>query len=123
MQELKGRRLRLQLVPQSPRAKVSLADVDVVNENHAASTQLRAPEVEVGGCRLVGVTAVDMQQIDASIGKMLDRFFEGRSNQPGECRKVAIVIGGPLREHAFIVEAGLRISPPRINGIGGGRES
>jgi hypothetical protein len=122
VQELERRMRRPQLFPQPPGAEVPLADVRVVEEDDAAIAELREPARIVRGDRLVGVAPVDVQQIDCAVGEVREGFVEGRPNQPRERRELARVIALPFLEHAFIVEAGLIVAAPGIDGVGGGRQ-
>src|SRR5262245_49209399 len=71
MDELKIRIIPADLLPKFPYAEVALAHVDVVQKNNPAIAHFRQPRFKIMPCHIIGVVAVDMQQIDVAISKPL----------------------------------------------------
>ena len=70
--QLKARMGRLQLTPQLPDSKVALSDVGVVEQDDTLVAQLREPCLEVVLYRLICVEGINVEEIDALLGKMFD---------------------------------------------------
>ena len=110
------------LCPEAPHSEVCLAHVRVVHEHDRPVAQLRQPRLEVVADSLVGVKAVDVQEINAPVRELRQGVVERRPYEPGKCAEMMIVERGPLLEHIFAVEASLVITLPRVHGIGRGVE-
>ena len=93
MEESKARILSGNVLPKLPDAEISLVDIDVVEEDDGPRAQFGQPGLEVVPDGLVRVSPVDVQEVDASVGKMAKRLVERRSNQAGEPAEVLIVKG------------------------------
>ena len=65
-----------ELVPEPPHAEIAFADIRVVEQDDPSLAELRQPRLEVVGDRLVGVAAVDVQQIDRAVGEVQRRVVE-----------------------------------------------
>ena len=69
--ELKGiRKFRLNLIPETPDAKVLMSRSDVVQQNYSTLTYFWQPCVKVMLYSLIGVQAIDMQKIDRFVGEL-----------------------------------------------------
>src|SRR5262245_48961034 len=111
--------LARQLFPESPDTEVPFPHVDVVQNHDTLGAQLGPPRLEVVPDRLVGMEAVDVQQIDAAVAKLRERLIECRSHEPRERTEVLIVERRPLLEHPLVVLAGVRVALPGVNGVTG----
>ena len=87
VQELKTRRLPLQLVEESRDAEIAATLIGVVKQHDGAFRQFWPPRVEVVTGRLVGVVAVDVQEVDRRVGEVAVRLVEGLAQ---ELRKRAV---------------------------------
>jgi hypothetical protein len=56
-----------QLFPKFPYTKASLSDIGIVKQSDRARTYFRQPGFEICRNGLIGMKAVDMQEIDAAI--------------------------------------------------------
>src|SRR4029078_1776460 len=106
-------------LPVLPDTEISFANIDVVEEHHAAVAQLRQPCLEVVAHSVVGVESIDVQGVDRLVGKVGQRFVECRSNQPGEAAEMTIVKRRPLGEDLIAVKAGMLIALPGIDRVAG----
>src|SRR5262249_38957054 len=73
-----------ELSPQFPRSEVALPHVDVVQKNDPALAHLRKPTFEVVANGLVGVIAVDVQQVDRAVAKVPEGLVEGTLHETRE---------------------------------------
>jgi len=80
MKELKQRMLCGNLLKEFPHAKFAFPHIRVVKEHDSVLDKLRAPESEVVLDVIVEVAAVDVEQVDRSIGEVVECTREGRTN-------------------------------------------
>ena len=85
MHELEMRMAIPQFVPQQIDAEILPILGRVVQQHDAALRKLRQPGLEIAPYRLIGVAAVDMQQIDPAIREC--RGSRRRSRRGSGCEK------------------------------------
>lgn len=122
MKELKRRMLRGSLLKKFPYAKPALPRVRIMKEHDGIFSKLRAPEREVALDVIVEVAAVDVEQVDRPVGEIAQRIIDGRTNQAREGRVLFLVPRGNGPEHALVVEPGVLVTFPSIDGVGGRAE-
>nr|WP_236637034.1 hypothetical protein [Acidovorax sp. BoFeN1] len=62
-------------------AEVIAKNIGVVKEDDAARRQLREPSFKIMAYCFIGVQAIDMQQINAAIGKLRQSLIKGHAQQ------------------------------------------
>ena len=72
------------LVPKAPDPEIPLPDVDVVKQDDAAIGELGVPELVVMPNGVIGMAAVDMQQVDGAVREVGERLIESRADQARE---------------------------------------
>src|SRR5438105_15404609 len=112
VEELEAWHLYAEFLPETPNAEVCLPHVGIVKDYDAAPAQLPAPSFEVVPDGLVRVQPIDVEQIDATVGKMIGRKVEGCSDQSRKRPVSRIVILDELFVYVFAVLARLGISLP-----------
>ena len=116
MLELEAGILRAQFLPQFPHPEITLADHGVVEQHHRAVRQFRQPRFEIVLDRVVGMQAVDVQQIDRAVGEIGQRLVESHAHQ---LRKAAVrrVVCGQRLEDFIAVETGVLVALPGIHRV------
>src|SRR5262245_18732737 len=79
------------LWPEPPYPEVSFAHVRVVHEHDRAIAQLGNPRLEVLSNSLVGVNAIDVKEIHASVWEIRPRLGGRRPDESGESAEMVIV--------------------------------
>jgi hypothetical protein len=69
------------------------------------------------GNRIIGMQAVNVKHVQATIFKIRRRLIKGHSKQVGKWRVVFLVILLYFREYCLAVEAGMFVALPRIDGM------
>src|SRR6185369_16146615 len=67
----------LEVFPKSPNAEIFLAHVRIVHEDHTAVAHLRQPAFKVVFDHVVGVIAVDVQEIDRAVFEIIAGVVKG----------------------------------------------
>ena len=67
-----------------------------MKQHDAAAAHLRQPGGEVLAHRPERVVAVEMEEIDAAVGEILEGIREAGADQPRETGEVGLVIVAPL---------------------------
>lgn len=88
-----------------------------MKEDDAAVGKLRRPGLEIVAHRVVGVQAVDMQEIDRAVLDMIARLVECAAQQRREAGVALVVEGAELLEDFLSVLAGVRIALPGIDRV------
>ena len=81
VREFEGRIGQLQFVPESAHSESPAFDVDVMQEDNRAPAEFRQPGIKVPFDGLVGMQAVNVQQVDRSIRKTRQRFVKSGLKQ------------------------------------------
>ncbi len=115
VQELEGRITLRQLGPEPPDAEIKLALVGVVEQHDRAVGELGQPGLEIVPDSLVGVHAVDVQQVHAAVGELAERLVERAAQQLGERRESLIVVVLEVGEHVLAVVPGVLVTLPGID--------
>src|SRR5437870_13714458 len=116
------RMLVAQLFPELPRSEVVLADVHVVHQHDAPRAQLGEPALEVMPHGLVGVIAVDVQEIDGAVREMRERLVERALDEPREGSVERVVMGAQAFQNLRPVQSGVSVSRPSIDGVASCRQ-
>ena len=109
--------------PEAPHAKVALPDRDVVKQHHGAAAQLGTPAFKVMAHGFVGVQAVDMQQIDAAVGHVIQSLVKGFLQQGGKVAVGAVVLLAQGVQHALAVVARVGVALPGVHAPGAQRHA
>src|SRR5262245_6673192 len=104
VEKLKVRKFVPEALPEAPGTEITLAHIDVVAEHDTSLAQLRPPRLEIVRHGFERVIPVDVEQVDAAVGEVDDGFIKRRSDQLGERRESAIVVGGPVLENRLVEE-------------------
>src|SRR5690606_23611021 len=73
--------LAADFIPEPPGTKVLDARLDVMKKNDTTGADFRKPGAEIRADGLIGMKAVNVQQVDAVIGEMLEGFLEAHAQQ------------------------------------------
>ena len=82
--KLESRIIGAKLCKQPLHAKVTLANIRIVEQHDATRRELGPPRLVVVVDRLVGVEPVHVEQVDGTVLKVGDRLIECGAHQPGE---------------------------------------
>ena len=66
----------MELFPEFPNTKVIITAANVVEENYTAIANLREPGIVVVFDRVVGMQAIDVQEVDALIFELFGGFLK-----------------------------------------------
>ncbi len=122
VQELETWIPRRELGPQLPDAEAALAHVGVVEQHHRAARELRRPALEIGPHLLVGVAAVDVQQVERALGEIRQRLVEGAAQQFREAGIARVVEAAQRAVDLLAIEPGVRVTLPGIDCVAPGLE-
>src|SRR3984893_13154568 len=100
-----------QLFPQTEHAETMLAQMGGVKQHDRAPGQFRPPAREVAFDVVVGIPAVDMQQVDRGVAEMVQCVVESRTDQRREPRIPAQVMRRDIPVGVFVVAG------PGIHGV------
>ena len=114
---LEVRIARLHFFPQFPHTEIKFADVNVVEEHHAPFTHLRQPVFKIAPDCLIGMEAVDMQQIDRAILEVRQRLIESGLDEAGKAAIERIVMALELSQYLRAVVAVMWVALPGINRV------
>lgn len=93
-----------------------------MEEDEGVGGELGQPGVEVVGDGVVGVEAVDVEEIDGGVGEAADGLVEGAAVQRGKLTEAGVVMGFELVIDGGGEGAGVFIAGPGVDGVAGGRE-
>ena len=116
--ELERRIAAAQLFPQLPDAEPALAHHGVVEQHHAPARHLRQPGVEIVLHRVVGVQAVDVQQVHAAVREIRPRLVEQHAHQLREAGVLGLHHAVEAVVHLVAVQARVFVAFPRVHGEG-----
>src|SRR5258707_1081834 len=88
----KGGKLGLKLFPKTPNLEAVSSHCYVVQEHHSTGPELWKPGLEVVCHGIVGMQAVDVQHVKATVFKFRDGLIEGHSKQVRERSIVSAVV-------------------------------
>ena len=111
------------LGPELPDAEVAAADGGVVQQDDGAVGEFRQPGLEVVAHGVVGVQAVDMQQVDAAGDEAWQRIVEAAAEQGGEGAVVGVVEGLQIGIGAVVIGAGMGVALPGVDGEAAGGQA
>ena len=104
------------LLPEPVHPEVGpVGHADVVQQHHAAIRQPIAPGVEVVPHRLVGVEAVDVQQVDRTGLEPRHGVVEGRTHELEAVGVVGLRDARDRREDLLAVAAAVLVALPRVD--------
>src|SRR6516165_5131111 len=89
MKEFEARKLRPQLLPESPHAKVAPSYVCIMKQNHCPLRQFRSPRFEIMTDSFIGVETINVQQINKAVREVGQCLIERTAK---ELRKGAITL-------------------------------
>src|SRR4051794_941103 len=67
---------------------------------------------------VVGMQAVDMQQVNSAIGKIITRYVESTADQSGERAEMRRVKADDISVNLLAIMPRLLVAPPCVNGKG-----
>ena len=111
----KRRELLADFSPKAPNAKVVTPHFGVVKQNDGPVAELAAPAFKVVPDRFVRVQAIDVQQIDAAVRNVAERFIERLLQKCGEMPVPRIVVLPQLFQNLLAVMACVRVTLPSVN--------
>src|SRR5574340_1423093 len=95
----------------------------IMEEDDAARAHARQPALEVVSYGIVGVQAIDVEQVYGAIKKSGQGFLEQRLLQAGEVAIERIMVSAQVGEYGRAVGARMRIARPRVDGHATGIEA
>ena len=120
--KLKGGVAPSQLGPESIHAKVALAHGAVMKEHDGALGELGQPGFKIVSDGLVGVQSVDVQQVNAAVGKLGQCCIKGHAQQGGKTLVMGVVGFFQGLIDMVAVQASVGIALPSVYGIGSGSQ-
>src|SRR5262249_48412010 len=108
------------LFPQLPGPKPALPYIDVVQEDDTTFTNLGEPALEIVADGLVGMVAVDVEQIDTGVTKVSESFVKSAMHELRERAVQWVMVCSQCREHFWPIKPGLRITLPGIDRVTSG---
>jgi hypothetical protein len=123
MDKFEMRVLRPQLLPEAPDPEFALPHIGVVEQHHTASAQRLPPGGEVAGDGLIGVEAVDMQQVDLAGAEIAAGLIEILAQKGGEAAPAGVVQGQDGCEDIARVFSRMRVAFPAIHREAAGRQA
>ncbi len=104
-------------LPELPGPEIVVTRGDVVKERDAAWAEFAPPRLEIVPDGLVGVQAVEMDQVKAPVGEAVQSVVEGGAHQIGEAGVKLLVVAAHIFIDVFLVETRLRVALPGIDGV------
>ena len=104
-------------LPHPPDLEVALVHIDVVHQHDPAFAHLGQPFLEVVGNRVVGVQAVNVQEIDAAVREILQRLIEGHAQETGEAAVGRLRVVSKIVVDVITIIASVLVAFPRVDRI------
>ena len=118
------RRIALgQFGPQLPHPEAASALHGVVEEDDARRRHLRQPGLEIVLDRLVGVQAIDVQQVDAAVAELVQGIVERGAHEVREAGEMTVVDGAEFGEDFFAVGLRVLVALPGVHRIANGLQA
>jgi len=107
--------------PEPVDAEIALRFDRIVKKDYGAVAEFAAPGFEVDLYRVIGVQAVNVQQVDGGVGDVRQSLVKGHAIQDGKSFVVAME---PLqiKKYGFFVVVGVDVAQPSVNGVAAGGE-
>ena len=106
--------------PALPSAVVVVAGGDVVKEGHSPGAELAPPRFEVVPDSLVGVQTVEVDQVEAAVGKTRQGVVEAGTHQVGKAPVELLVVAGNVLVDGVAGHPGPRVALPGVHAVTGG---
>src|SRR5208283_844827 len=106
------------LIPESPDAEISHVLHDIVEDDHAPIAQLGSPCLVIVADSLVGVIAIDVQQIDLTVLKPLCGLVKGHLQQTGKGAIARVVVSPQFLKNLGADNPVMRVPLPGVDGKG-----
>jgi hypothetical protein len=122
VEESKRWMLRGKLIEEFPDAKLAFPHIRVMKQHDSVFSKFWVPNHKIILDVIIEVAAVNVQKIDRCVGKIAECPLEGCTKQGRKGRILLAVPQSNGLEHAFVVEPGVLVPLPGIEGIGGRAE-
>jgi hypothetical protein len=116
VQEFEAGMACAQFRPQLPYPEIMRVHVGVVEQHHGARREPVLPAGEILPHVVVEMPAIDVQQVDAARRHVRQRLVEAHAPQIRERAVARVVEAAQLGMHRLVVEAGMRVAFPRVDG-------
>ena len=120
--ELEARIALRNLGPEAIHAEVGAVLIHVVHQDDAGLGELRPPGFEIVPDVLVGVPAIDVQEVDRAVPDAGQRFIEHAANKGRPLGVASVVVLLERVEDVVRISAGMGVTLPGVDGDQFGRQ-
>jgi hypothetical protein len=94
-----------------------------VEQDHGTIAQFGSPRFEVVTDSIIGMQAIDVKEINATVSEMFDRLVEGRADKSGKHRVPGLMVGGKSLVHLLPIQTGLLVTRPGVDSVAERRQT